>query len=282
MKRLLLLLIFLPLLAFADHPDDGCTGNPHHCDNTGPPGPAGPPGTDGVDGVDGVDGESIVGPQGLQGLTGVVPTLWRTETINWYQEIRDVAAAQGAMYVPLPQDQKSRLTVTGSRVANTTGFGVGYAYVMDNDRNSALTIAVGRAGSETAVQGSFGFEFGGTRRMEVPQMVPTPAAEPPQPSPEPVGYMSIPEEEYNNLLLAQVQQEEIDEQQEFAEYRYVQQESRIDALQAELDKREVHLAEIERIKREQAELQKVEAERAAIRASIHEKLRKKAEAKKDE
>ncbi len=195
-------------IVYADHPDDGCTGNPHHCDNTGPPGPPGPPGTDGTDGTDGqdgADGESIVGPKGDKGDPGEVPTEWLTTTNTsiqnnydianrWYQEIRDVAAAQAALNVPLPHDQKSRLSATGSRVANTTGFGLGLAYMLPGDRNTGLTLAVARAGNETAVQASVGFEFGGSRKIELPA---APVAIPYQP---PEGSVILSEAQYGELL----------------------------------------------------------------------------------
>ena len=142
-------------------------------------------GQDGADGADGQDGESIVGPQGAQGLQGVqgipgiVPEEWLTTTntsiennyniVNkWRRELQDVAAAQSAMQVYLPQDQKSRLTTGLSQVSGQTGIGLGYAYMVDDERNTAVTVAVGHAGSETVVQGSIGFEFGGSRKIELP------------------------------------------------------------------------------------------------------------------
>ena len=47
--------------------------------------------------------------------------------------------------------------------------------MLDDDRNSAFTLSIGQAGSETAVLGTFGFEFGGPRREPLP---PPPAAAP--------------------------------------------------------------------------------------------------------
>ena len=54
-------------------------------------------------------------------------------------------------------------------MANETGIGLGYAYRLEDDRNTAFTIAVGRASDETAIQGSIGWEFGGSK---IPTPVP--------------------------------------------------------------------------------------------------------------
>jgi hypothetical protein len=90
------------------------------------------------------------------------------------------------MNAPLPQQQTSRLTFSGSRLNGRTGVGVGYAYMIDDDSRTALTLSVGRSGSETVVQGSVGFEFGGDRRMKIDMAEIEPAAEPePEPEPEP-------------------------------------------------------------------------------------------------
>jgi hypothetical protein len=101
---------------------------------------------------------------------------WIIETRNnftivnrWRHELRDAAAASAAMQVHLPQDQMSRLTLSISDLNNTTGYGIGYAYMLDNKRNTALTLSVGHAGEETAVRGSFGFEFGGQRKIKLAQ-----------------------------------------------------------------------------------------------------------------
>jgi hypothetical protein len=51
-----------------------------------------------------------------------------------------------------------------SNVYSTTGVGIGYAYMMDDNHNTALTLVLGHAGDETAVRGSVGFEFGGSKR----------------------------------------------------------------------------------------------------------------------
>ena len=160
-----------------------CKGDPHKCEGPpgppGEPGPPGPPGEQGPPGPAGPQGETgPMGPQGEQGPMGEVPEDWieqvnyNYETTNrWYQSAREVAAAHAAMQVHLPQHQKSRLTFSGSYLNNTTGIGVGYAYMMDNDSRTALTLSVGHSGDETAVRGSVGFEFGGPRRIEIPKMV---------------------------------------------------------------------------------------------------------------
>ena len=172
------LLILIPSIALAgggecEHPrflEHGC-------------GYEGQDGKDGVDGQDGVDG--MDGRDGIDGKDGEIPTEWINETRNyyentnkWYRAVRDVAAAQAAMQVHLPQQQKSRLTFSGAYIGNTTGVGVGYAYMMDNERRTALTLSLGHAGDETAVRGSFGFEFGGDRRIVIPKVMPVFVTEP--------------------------------------------------------------------------------------------------------
>ena len=113
----------------------------HGC-GEGPPGEQGPPGPQGEQ-----------GPPGPQGPAGEVPTEWITNVHNWYEEARDAAAATSAIQVFLPQDQVSRLTFGMSRVGSTTGLGIGYAYMINNDKNTALTVSVGRAGDEVEVIG---------------------------------------------------------------------------------------------------------------------------------
>jgi hypothetical protein len=243
----------------------------HGCGEAGPPGPPGPrgkrgeqgergeDGRDGIDGKDGKDGKD--GRDGVDGKDGEVPTEWITETRtnhitthNWYESARDAAAAQAAMQVHLPQYQKSRLTFSGSHVNGTSGVGVGYAYMLDNDRNAGLTLSIGYAGDETAVRGSFGFEFGSDRPMQFDLSSVAPAAVPPPPPPEPVptGMVQISETEYEDLLIAQVQQEELDEYTEQAEYRYAQQQSLLEELERELKNHDLEQAELDRLKRELA------------------------------
>lgn len=60
------------------------------------------------------------------------------------------------------------MTMGASSVGDTLGLGVGYAYRMEDERNTAFTVAVGRAGGETAIQGSVGFEFGGSKPKPPP------------------------------------------------------------------------------------------------------------------
>lgn len=186
MKRLLLLISLLAMsTAFATNDGNECGKHHSHpdCDQVGPSGPPGPPGPQGEQGEQGVPGRD--GTNGIDGKDGVVPTEWITETRNsyitinkWYDVARDAAAAQAAMQNYLPQEQKSRLTVSMSRLNGVTGVGVGYAYKMDDERNSALTMSVGHAGSETAIRGSFGFEFGGSRKIDIPAVMMAPDPEP--------------------------------------------------------------------------------------------------------
>jgi hypothetical protein len=183
-QTLSLVLLFIPFSVYA-------TGNDHESDCDHPrfqevgcayPGEQGPPGQDGRDGVDGKDGRDGVdgkdGRDGVDGKDGEVPTQWITNVNKLYDQSRDYLAAATALQVHLPQDQKYRLTANMSRVGNATGVGAGFAYVLDDERNTAFTFAVARAGSETAVHGSVGFEFGGTYKVAaVPQPAPQPVAD---------------------------------------------------------------------------------------------------------
>ena len=226
---------------------DDCRKAHHQCGHEdgeqGPPGPAGPQGPPGEDGQDGEPGPpGPTGPPGPQGPPGEIPTEWiitvnnNHSTVNkWYQSAREVIAAQTAMQVHLPQDRHSRMTGGISRIGNTTGYAIGYAYMMDNDRNTAFTVAVGMAGSETAVQGSVGFEFGGQRRMELPpveKLIYMPAAEPAAAAPNGVV---VPFDEYDELLAQAASAEDIEEYAEQAEHRYVQQQHLIEALEKDHD-----------------------------------------------
>ena len=237
-----------------DDGQDGATGA------TGPAGADGPQGIQGLTGATGATGaQGLQGPQGETGAQGPqgeaaeVPEEWLTTTNNriennynitnkWYREIQDVAAAQAAMQVHLPQYQKSRVTTGLSQVSGTTGLAVGYAYMMDNDHRTAVTVAVGHAGSETIVQGSIGFEFGGQRKIELPveAIVHTPVVA----APEPDGVV-VPYDEYENLLMAQQQTEEFEQQQQEVIERFAEYDNIISNRDLE---RERALAEIERLR----------------------------------
>lgn len=144
----------------------GCEGPPGPPGEQGPPGPQGPQGEQGPQGIQGIQGI-----QGEKGDTGEVPTEWLTEvnnhysTINkWYDDIHDAAAASAAMQVHLPQDSSSRLTFSISSVDGREGLGAGYAFMLDDEHNTAFTVAVGTSGGENAVRVSGGFEFGAARK----------------------------------------------------------------------------------------------------------------------
>ena len=276
---LLVSLITYGNLALASGGDD-CRKAHHQCGHEdgeqGPPGPAGPQGPPGEDGQDGEPGPpGPTGPEGPQGPPGEIPTEWITtvnnnhSTVNkWYQSAREIVAAQTAMQVHLPQDRHSRMTGGISRIGNTTGYAIGYAYMMDNDRNTAFTVAIGMAGSETAVQGSVGFEFGGDRKMTVP-VVETRYIEVPAPATPPPDGVVVPYAEYDELIAQAANAEEVEEHAEQSEYRYTQQQHLIESLekdheddQAEIDalKKKVDDAVVDR-----------DARRAAVRAKLADK-----------
>ena len=68
------------------------------------------------------------------------------------------------MQVHLPQDRVSRMTFSVADIDGKIGVGAGYAYMLDDDRNTAFTLSFGKSGSENAVRLSGGFEFGDTRK----------------------------------------------------------------------------------------------------------------------
>lgn len=280
-----------------DHPrfqEVGCT----YPGEQGPPGPAGPPGPQGEPGEQGPPGPAgppgppgpqgppgPMGPQGPKGDPGEVPTEWITETRtefqtirNWRDEMREAAAAQAAMETHLPQYMKSRLHLNMATVEGKTAIGFGFAYMLDNDRNAGLTFAMGHSGGETAARASFGFEFGDDRPMKVDMSHLAPAA-----APEPVlenDVVYVSQEEYDQMMMAQVSKEELEELAEMQEYRYAQQQNLIDSLKAEHEDKQ---AEIERLKQEaarlRAEQKKQEDADAARRAAALKALSKKSEDK---
>lgn len=83
--------------------------------------------------------------------------------------------------------------------------------------------------------------------------------------PEPTGQVTIDENEYNMLLISQVQQEELDEYAEQAEFRYAQQQSLIEELQDEIKDHDAEAADVELLKQEVAD-------RAETRAAVRKKM----------
>lgn len=96
--------------------------------------------------------------------------------------------------------------------------------------------------------------------------------------PVPTGFIAVPQEEYDNLLMAQVQQEELDEAIEQTEYRFAQQQNLIEELKEDhADDDE----ELERLRREVAAQKKQMEEEAARRAAVREKILEKRDAEGD-
>ena len=222
-----------------DHPrfqEVGCA----YPGEQGPPGQDGKDGEDGEDGIDGIDGidgkdgrdgiDGINGINGVNGKDGEVPIEWINNVTKLYNESREAAAAAAAMQVYLPQEQTSRLTFGMSRLQGETGLGVGYAYMLDDDRRSALTLSVGHAGSETAIRGSFGFEFGGDRRMKIDMAEIQPAAAPP-PEPEPIAPIIEPIIEQQMII-----ESEHNEDIEMVQMAQTDITNRIDAIENRLNR----------------------------------------------
>lgn len=83
------------------------------------------------------------------------------------------------------------------------------------------------------------------------------------PEPEPIGrYLS--HDEYHELTMVQVQQEEFDEAVEQAEFRYAQQQSLIEELEKDHEEDD---AEIEQLKREAAIVKATQDKEAAVRST---------------
>jgi len=250
----------------------------------GPPGPAGPPGPEGPPGPAGPPGPQgppgPMGPQGPQGEPGEVPTEWITETRtefqtirNWREDMREAAAAQAAMETHLPQYQNSRLHLNMATIEGKTAIGFGYAYMFNRDNNAGLTFAMGHSGGETAARASFGFEFGDDRPMKIDLAHLAPAAAPPPPMEQDGVYVT--QEEYNEMVVAQVSKEELEDLAEQQEYRYAQQQTLIESLKADHEDKQ---AELERLKREAARLRAEQKEKeeadAARRAAALKALSK--------
>jgi peptidoglycan hydrolase CwlO-like protein len=130
--------------------------------------------------------------------------------------------------------------------------------MLDEDNSTALTFSAGYAGSEVAISGSFGFEFGGSRKMDLPQ---------PTATPKPTGII-LTEDEYETLLMAQVQQEEIEELEE--KYSNTQEEldSLREQLKSEQNSHKDDDQELELLKQQVAEaIEEAEERRARVRAN---------------
>lgn len=98
------------------------------------------------------------------------------------------------------------------------------------------------------------------------------------PEPVPTGSVIITEDEYDSLLMAQVQQEELEQ----LEDRYAQQQSLIEELQDEIEDHDLEQAEIERLKREAAELRRAQEARKAAELQQQQKFKERLRAKEDE
>ena len=99
-----------------------------------------------------------------------------------------------------------------------------------------------------------------------------------EPEPVPTGGIFIPEEEYETLMMAQVQQEEL----ELLEDKYAQQQSLIEELQEEIKEHETEQADIDRLKRQAAELRREQEARKAAELEAQQKFKERLRAKQDE
>ena len=68
-------------------------------------------------------------------------------------------AATSAAQIYLPQNKSSRLTFGASRVNGSTGLGLGYALMLNDTDNTAITLSLGVSGGKVAATASVGIEF---------------------------------------------------------------------------------------------------------------------------
>lgn len=92
----------------------------------------------------------------------------------------------------------------------------------------------------------------------------------PEEEPVPTGQVVIPESEYEELMLAQVQQEDL----ELLEQRYAQQQSLIDALKEEIEEHDTEQEDIEKLKREAEKLRAAQEAEEKKREDIQAQFKK--------
>jgi hypothetical protein len=95
--------------------------------------------------------------------------------------------------------------------------------------------------------------------------------------PETAGKVLIPEEEYENLLMAQVQQEEVEQVQD----KLAQQQGLIEELQKEVEEAEDQTKELERLKREAARLRAAQEAEKKEDAETREKFKRRLEQRQE-
>ena len=163
--------------------------------------------------------------------------------------------------------------------------------MINNSKNTALTLAVGRAGDETAVRGSFGFEFGGQRSIQIPVSAIAPAA---APEPEVVYVTAARTAAVNDSAfdvealvadLTDEQYEELqrqiranDDQYELVEQRQAQQKNLIETQQQQLERLR---REAEVIRKEAEALRLAEEKRKAEEEASRQKFAQRLASKGD-
>lgn len=250
MKKLILLLMFLSLSAFADK-DKECRGDPHHCHGDD----SGPPIEIDVDAGADADASSEAHAESSSDATAEA---------SGTQNVNIDSRRPGSSFIgggdSTASDQKV-FAVSGGWLTGNASFRFditdkdarklriardwkadGYAAELVNKMQCSAKIVYKPFGSKEKCEVA----------LKVPETVPT-------------GNVTITEDEYHGLLVAQVQQEELDEAIEQAEYRYEQQQVEIDYLEEERAKDD---AEIKELKQREA---KESARRAAARAALEDK-----------
>ena len=167
--KFLYALLLLPMLAFGQGNDcDHPRFVEHGCEVGGADGADGADGQNGSNGADGTNGTNgtngIDGIDGIDGRDGVVSQKWINETHNWQSKWLRYTAANEAIQIHLPQDQKSRVTFGISRVHGNSGYAIGYAYKYED--GLAFTLGLGTSGGEQVGKASVGFEFGGNSKTQ--------------------------------------------------------------------------------------------------------------------
>jgi hypothetical protein len=175
--------------------------------------------------------------------------------------MREYMAAQSAMQVHLPQDQRSRITFSMAAVGSNTGIGAGYAYMLDKEKNTAVTLSVGLSGGETAARIGVGFEFGGTSSE--------------------VKLAAIEDKRYEQELERRVSELEAMVSKPtvpddvIRSQDYARQQQQIDFLQEQSQQYRVELSEIEQLKEDAAKLKRQLQEDAARRKQVLDRYNKK-------
>ena len=263
MKNFFLFLIFVSFSAFADR-DDDCRGDPHHCNGGG-----------------GDDPPIEVEAEADADASATADAESHSESSS--ESSSDSSSeASGTQNVNIDARSPGRSFIGGgdSTADDQKVFAVGGGWLTGNasirfdltDKEARALRIASQWHADGLIKQSY--------RMQCSlKIVYKPFGNPDKcfttlspPKPEPTGNVVLTEDEYHGLLLAQVQQEEFEEQQQMVEDKFAQYDNLIKEREVE---HEADDAEIERLKRQLAE-------EDARRAVVRERYAKKAEEEANE